>query len=53
MMVMNARVLLSFYTGVWAGGNDLANEGSWVWGYPAVEAISYMNWGSGEPNSMG
>ena len=35
----------------WIGGNDITNEGTWVWndGTP----WSYKNWKNGEPNDFG
>lgn len=34
---------------VWAGGNDLTLEGSWVW--VTGEPMPYSNWRDGEPNN--
>ena len=35
----------------WIGGNDLEQEGSFVW--ESGEPFSYMNWDAGEPNNAG
>ncbi len=35
----------------WAGLNDVANEGAWVWSNG--EPVAYTNWSPGEPNDSG
>ncbi|KAL5011088.1 hypothetical protein ScPMuIL_013393 [Solemya velum] len=37
---------------VWIGLNDRHNESTWVW-LDDTKAITYTNWGPGEPNSHG
>ncbi len=34
---------------VWAGGNDIAAEGTWTW--TTGEPMTYLHWDGGEPNN--
>lgn len=38
-------------TGLWLGGTDVDNEGTWTW--ITGEPFEYTNWNSGEPNNSG
>ncbi|XP_060583210.1 perlucin-like protein [Ruditapes philippinarum] len=35
--------------GVWIGGSDMQNEGSWIWEHSKA-SIVFSNWGQNEPN---
>ncbi|XP_060577246.1 low affinity immunoglobulin epsilon Fc receptor-like [Ruditapes philippinarum] len=35
--------------GVWIGGSDLQNEGSWIWEHSKARIV-FSNWGPNEPN---
>ncbi|XP_060562438.1 CD209 antigen-like protein C [Ruditapes philippinarum] len=37
--------------GYWTSGNDLAVEGTWVWGYPEGIPMTTTDWFRGEPNN--
>ena len=37
--------------GIWIGGTDAANEGTWV--LPDGSAMTYFNWNTDEPNNAG
>ncbi|XP_060591267.1 CD209 antigen-like protein C isoform X3 [Ruditapes philippinarum] len=37
--------------GYWTSGNDLAVEGTWVWGYPEGIPMTTTDWFPGEPNN--
>ena len=35
----------------WTQGNDLAEDGTWIWGYPEGLSFSFTNWAPSEPNN--